>query len=113
MDIRHLSNSLYTAKGWMKLTGVLLFVQGVFTALSIVGIIVAWLPIWMGILLFQAAGAIERAYNLEDENALMECMAKLKTYFIIMGVLALIAVIGFVLAFMFGFMGAIMAGMSM
>ncbi|ACV26267.1 DUF5362 family protein [Kangiella koreensis] len=112
MDIRQLSSSLYSAKGWMKLTAVLLFVQGVFTALSIIGIVVAWLPIWMGVLLFQAAGAIERAYNSEDEMALAESLGKLKTYFIIMGVLSLIAVIFVVLAFMLGFLGAITSNMA-
>lgn len=112
MDIRQLSSNLYAAKGWMKLTGVLMFINGVFTALSIVGIIIAWLPIWMGVLLFQSAGAIERAYNSEDENALVEALSKIKTYFVIMGVLSLIGVIFFAIAFMFGFLGAILSGLQ-
>ncbi len=42
------------SKGWLKFLGVLSIIGGVLSALTIVGILVAWLPIWMGVLLFQA-----------------------------------------------------------
>lgn len=109
MDIRQISNSLYSAKGWMKLSGVLLIINGVFIALTIIGILIAWLPIWMGVLLFQSAGAVERAYNSEDEAALVESLSKLKTYFVIMGVLSLIGIVLAALSFVGG-MAGIMAG---
>ena len=49
---------LYNAKGWMKFVGVLSIIYGVLVALSIIGILIAWLPIWIGILLFQSASAV-------------------------------------------------------
>lgn len=110
MDIRMLSSALYQAKFWMKLIGVLMIIYGVFAALTIVGIIIAWLPIWMGVLLFQAANAVEQAYLTEDENALFTSLTKIKTYFTIMGILTLIGLLFGVVGF-FGGM-AMLAGMG-
>ncbi len=88
--IAQLSEPLYAAKGWMKLAGVLSILYGVIMALTLIGLLVAWLPIWMGILLFQAANAIDEAHRASDEQAFLAAQAKLKTYFIITGVLALV-----------------------
>ena len=90
MDLKQVALPLYEARGWMKLLGVVMVITGVLTALTIVGIIIAWLPIWLGVLLFQAAGRIETAFATEDEMSLRESLAKLKTFFVIQGVLLLI-----------------------
>lgn len=103
MNIATLSEPLFRAKGWMKFIGVLMIIYGVLTALTIVGIVIAWLPIWIGVLLFQSAGLVERAHGQNDENAMIASLAKLKTYFTITGILALIgiclAVLGMILSF--------------
>lgn len=91
--IKELSVSLYQAKGWMKLLGVVMMIQGVLSAITIFGIVICWLPIWLGVLLFKAAGAIEGAQLTGNKQMFMESMAKLKTYFVINGVLMLIAVV--------------------
>ena len=108
MDIQALSEPLFRAKGWMKLVAVMMIIYGALTALSIIGIIIAWLPIWMGVLLFQSAGQIERAHTAGDEDALVTSLAKLKTYFTITGILTLIGICVFVLAFIFGISSAFM-----
>lgn len=112
ISIRELSYDLYTCKGWMKLVGVMSILGGAMYAITIVGIIVAWLPIWIGILLFQSANAVGQAYESDNKAALKVALAKLKTYFIIMGILTLIGVIVGVLAFFFGFLGAGLAALS-
>ena len=104
--IKELSVPLYNCKGWMKLIGIMYIISGAIQALTIFGIIVAWLPIWIGVLLFQSAGAIEQAYEADSKAAMMTSLSKLKTYFIIMGVLTLIGIIGGLLAFFFVFLGA-------
>lgn len=110
--IQDLSSPLYSAKGWMKLIGVFMIIYGVLIALSIIGIVIAWLPIWMGVLLFQAASNIEQANAGGDKAALYTSLAKLKTYFTIMGVLILITLILGIVGFIFGIGGAMMAGMQ-
>ncbi len=107
--VRDLSMPLAAGKGWMKFLGIMYIIQGVFTALSIVGIIIAWLPIWLGVLLNQSAGAIERAQVSGDEAAMRVCMDKLRTFFAIQGVLMLIGIIFGVLMLLF--YGAVIAAM--
>lgn len=102
--ISKLSFPLYQCKGWMKLVGVMSIIGGVLQILTIFGIIAAWLPIWTGILLFQSANATAEAYETENQGALLRSLSRLKTYFIIMGVLTLIGIIICVL-FLFGILG--------
>ncbi len=91
--VRELSTPLAAGKGWMKFLGIMFIIQGVFTALSIIGILIAWLPIWLGILLNQSATSIERAQMSGDEAAMRMSLDKLRTFFAIQGVLMLIGII--------------------
>lgn len=93
---RDISFPLYNAKFWLKLVGILSIVYGALLAITIIGIIVAWLPIWLGILMFQTGKSIEAAFNNNDKAALMKAMNDLKTYFTIQGILALIGIIGLI-----------------
>ena len=106
--VTELSTPIYQAKGWMKLVGILMIIYGVMVALSIIGIVIAWLPIWMGVLLFQAASNAEQANMSGDQTALYTSLAKLKTYFTIMGIMTLISLILTVVAFALGLTGAIL-----
>ncbi|HTV86423.1 MAG TPA: DUF5362 domain-containing protein [Dyella sp.] len=100
-SLQDLIQPLASGKGWMKFVGIMFIVQGVVTALTIVGILIAWLPIWTGVLLVQAAGALENAQLSGDAFALKESFAKLRTYFVIQGVLYLVGIAMMVLYFMF------------
>jgi hypothetical protein len=93
----------------MKLLGVLMILYGAIVALSIVGIIVAWLPIWLGILLFQAASTAEEAHINDNADELLAALKRLKTYFTIMGVLTLIGLLFALLGLFLG-MGGMMYG---
>ena len=75
----------------------LLIIYGIITALTLVGIIIAWLPIWMGVLLFQAGSRAESAAVTKQPVELVTMMDKLKVYFIIQGVLAIIGLVSVVI----------------
>ena len=75
-----------------------MLVYGIFLALSIVGIIIAWLPIWLGILLMQASSRIKEAHLAGSKEALIKAQNNLSTYFTVYGVLALIGIIGSLIA---------------
>lgn len=107
--VREFSAPLAAGKGWMKLIGIVMIIQGVLTALTIVGIIVAWLPIWLGVLLMQSGSAAERANMAGDEASFRMAMDKLHTYFVIQGVLVIIGIVVFVL--MLIFYGAVIAAL--
>ncbi len=91
--VRELSVPIYQAKGWLKFLGILSIIGGIGQALSIVGILFAWLPIWMGVLMYQAGSNIESAAQYGDKFGFLRSMSSLKTYFVLQGVLTLLAII--------------------
>lgn len=105
--IREVSFSLTRYAGWMKFLGIAAIIYGVMTAFSIIGIIVAWLPIWMGYLLVKAAGKAKTATTYGDRYALEEAMQNIGNYFIINGIVLIILLLASfaILAaiFIFGF----------
>jgi len=102
--VQQITMPLFQVKGWMKLLGVVMIVQGIVAVFTIVGIIICWLPIWLGVLLFQAAGFAETAQLTGDSTQLIQALSKIKTYFVINGVLMLITLV------MFGLMLLISGG---
>jgi hypothetical protein len=90
--VRELSVPIYQAKGWLKFLGILSIIGGIGQALSVVGIIFAWLPIWMGVLMYQTGSNIESAAQFGDKFSFLRSMSSLKTYFVLQGVLILLAI---------------------
>ena len=85
------------SKGWLKFLGVISIIYGILTAITIVGILIAWLPIWMGVLLFQAGSRADTAALTKDSSQLVTMMDKLRVYFMIQGVLAIIVLAALVI----------------
>lgn len=97
---------LYRGRFWLQLIGVLSIIAGGLHALatlvlladgqalgSIPSLAMAAVFTWIGLALLGAAGAIDRGYRDDDRHAIHQGMARLKTYFTIIGVLALIGVV--------------------
>src|SRR5450759_800780 len=91
--VQELSVPIYQARGWLKFLGVLFIIGGIGQVLTIVGILFAWLPIWMGWLMFQAGSSINAAGQFGDKFAFLRSLGNLKTYFVLQGVLVLIGII--------------------
>ncbi|NIA23934.1 MAG: hypothetical protein GWP04_00020 [Gammaproteobacteria bacterium] len=106
--VQDAAKPLFQAKGWMKLLAVLSIGGGALYALTIVGIIVAWLPIWIGVLLWQSAGAAEDAHTTGNPDRFLVSQTKLKTLFTVYGVVALVGlIVGIIALIVLG--GAIIA----
>ena len=101
--VKEIAGPLYEAKGWMKFLGVLMIIYGALMVLTIWGIIICWLPIWMGILLLNAGKGVETAFQSGNKADLTAGLGKLKTFFTIYGILALIGIV-------FMIIGLIVAG---
>ena len=101
--VKELSHPLYSSKGWIKLVGVLLLIYGIFAALTLVGIIIAWLPIWLGILLIQSSNRIADAQLSGDKFAMIKAQSNLGTYFTIYGVLTLLGIVFGIIVFIVAF----------
>lgn len=83
---------IYASKGWMKLLGIVSIMYGALLAITIIGLLLAWMPIWIGVLLMQSAKKAEVAYQVGDEADAIESLSKLKTMFTIYGVLTIISI---------------------
>ncbi|MFZ0492775.1 MAG: DUF5362 domain-containing protein [Acidimicrobiia bacterium] len=101
IPVRQAARPLYESKTWMKLLGVISIVSGVLGVISIFGIVFAWLPIWLGVLLWQSGKAVEAAHETGDAARFLESQGKLKTYFLITGIASLIGIILMVIAILF------------
>ncbi len=84
---------LPSAAGWMKLLGTLSIIQGVLIAITIIGLVIAWLPIWMGILLNRAADQAKVAHASGDERSAITATTSLQTIFKVYGVIVLIVLV--------------------
>jgi hypothetical protein len=87
-----LENMRRTARdmaGWLKFIGIVTFLSGLPAALTIVGLVVAWVPLWLGVLLVQAGSAAQRG----DDEDLLVIFQKLRTFFMIQGIMMVIAFI--------------------
>lgn len=106
--IREIGSPIYEGRGWIKFLGVISIAGGIIYALSIIGIVIAWLPIWMGVILYQSATKMEQAYAAGDKRGFHESMDKLKLYFMIQGILTLIGIVFAIIALSVGMLGVVL-----
>ncbi|RKX71009.1 hypothetical protein DRP53_03005 [candidate division WOR-3 bacterium] len=92
---------------WMKFLGVLSIISGIIAAFTIVGIVIAWLPIWMGVLLFQAGSFAKKAKEENKGEHLAGMMKKLKTFFLIDTITVIISIVFALIAIALGILGGL------
>ena len=102
LTVMNVMKPLSDAAGWMKLLGVLSIVSGIFLALTIIGLLFAWLPIWVGVLLLRAANDSQNAVRSGGEVEAVSATGNLSTIFKIYGIITAIylgiAVLGILIA---------------
>lgn len=91
--VANVMRPLQDAAGWMKLVGTLAIIYGVLLAITIVGLIIAWLPIWMGILVNRAADDARAATMAGDEARAIAATNSLGTIFKVYGVIVLLGIV--------------------
>jgi len=91
--VQEFSLPIFIGKGWMKFQGVLLILYGILVIFTIIGILICWIPIWMGALLIGSSNKIESARTTGSKADFHQSLSKIKTYFVINGVIALIGII--------------------
>ena len=78
--------------GWIKFLGITSIIGGGLYALTIVGIIIAWMPIWIGVILLKVANGSREVADGKVES-LGDMLGSLKTFFILSGVLTIISIV--------------------
>jgi hypothetical protein len=100
--VRKLSETASGSSTWMKFLGVMMIIDGVMLAVTGIGLLVCWLPIWLGVILFQAAGDAEMA-SKGAAARLLDYVQRLNRFFLIHGILALLVlVVSLIMLFVFG-----------
>ena len=80
------------SSGWIKFLGVLSVIQGIFLIFTIWGILVCWLPIWIGVILYRAAGDADMATRGAPAR-LEGFLQRINRYFLIQGIMTLLAIL--------------------
>jgi 1,4-dihydroxy-2-naphthoate octaprenyltransferase len=81
----------------MRLASVALILQGVFSILSLWGILVCWIPFWMASLLSSAIKSVTTAFETDDSAEMQNAMDKIAKYFRVFGILTIVMIIVFFL----------------
>ena len=95
--IKELTIKAQNMTGWMKFLGIITIISGAFGVLSIVGIVFAWIPIWLGVLLIQAGARATNAQITNNPKELVLMLEKLRLYFVIQGILLIIMIVVFII----------------
>ena len=94
VQINNLIFPLYQSLFWIRLFAVCLIFYGALITVTGIGVLVAWIPIWIGMLLLLTAKAISLAYKENDEQAFMQFVSRLKTIFTLLGLSSVALIIG-------------------
>ena len=104
MDVHVLLASLIRNSFWLKILGAFFIVYGVIICMSIVGLVIGWLPISLGMLLFSAAKRLDVIEEYDSPEDAVESIEKISLYFKISGIVTLVYAVffvGFLLYFFF------------
>ena len=82
-QIKRLSAIIATGSVWMKLLAITMFLLGLLLTISIVGLLIAWLPLWQGINLCGAANRAKQAVYTGSEHDLIQALDKIRRSFTI------------------------------
>ncbi len=104
--MRYLIMPLYQGKGWLKFIGVLMIAYGVLACLTGIGALLGWIPIWLGVMLYQSGKSIEQAVSTGDKQMALDSLNKLGTFFMMKGIMI---AIGFGLSIVVSIVAIILA----
>ncbi len=94
--VKDFASYINAQSGWLKFVGVMLIIAGAINALTIVGLLVAWLPIWSGVLLIKAANSAKLAEMAGTTDSMEDALYRLGLFFKINGITMLVMTIAYV-----------------
>lgn len=100
---------LCAGRGWIRFVGILLLIYGVILGVSVIGLLVAWIPLWLGVLLLRAADNATAAAERNDIRALRDYITNISGFFKIAGV---VFIVSFCSGLLFAFLAMFLASVS-
>lgn len=101
--VAYVIEPLRRTRNWIRFLAILMFVAGGMNLLSIVGLLVAPIPIAIGVLLWQAGSALGE----DDPERLRAATSRLRQVFMVYSALAVLALVGVGLMIGLGFFAAV------
>ena len=95
MEVQMLLASLIKNTTWMKILGVILIVTGVIWCITIFGIVLGWIPIWLGVLLFSSARRLDVVKEQDSASDAVVSIEKISLFFKISSIATLAYVVFF------------------
>lgn len=108
--VKDLASYISANRFWMKFFAILMIIYGALQALTLVGIVIAWLPIVSGLLLLKAANSALMAENTGTVETIEDALYRIGLFFKINGIMAMVAVV-LMLIFAVGFF--VMGGVAL
>ena len=86
---------LSSSKGWIMFFGIMNIISAAVVTIATlgIGILVAWIPLMLGIFLISAANKIKNYLLLGNPVSLVEYHRKMKNFFVTVGVLTIISIV--------------------
>lgn len=106
-DVIQVSKPLYQSRNWLRLIGILLIINGAVITITGIGVLIAWLPIWLGVLLLKTAQAIRVAHQCGSQAMLELSLQRLRFTFTVMGVSVLLLLAGTIALAAYYYQGAL------
>ncbi|MCF6192259.1 MAG: DUF5362 domain-containing protein [Candidatus Hydrothermae bacterium] len=97
-----MDHALRGLRPWLRFLGILNLIMGVLEALTVVGLVVAWVNLWLGYLLYQAAGRADEVLATGSQESLVGFLEKLRLFFMILGLLTVVLLLAGVAFFLLG-----------
>lgn len=89
--------NMLTMSKWMQFMAVVFYVLGGLYVVSCIGLIVCWVPILMGLWLWQSAQEFQKLVQDGQEHSFDTAIEKLKTYFMFTGIVTIVIIVLYVL----------------
>jgi hypothetical protein len=101
-QIKHVSRPLAYASGWMKFLAIISVLTAVYAVVAAWWTVFwMWLQVWLAFLLWKAADGAGRASDSGDAETLQDGLDRLRLYFKISGILALLGLISVIFGIFF------------
>jgi type IV pilus assembly protein PilA len=87
--IKSLAATLASSSGWMRFFAIMMYIAGGLYVLTIWGVLIAWAPIWLGVIVWRAATRADAARASGRKEDLNGALDSVRLYYKLMGILSI------------------------
>ena len=100
--IQDLGQNIVRYNIWIKILAITTIIQGIILVCTIIGILVAWLPIWTGIVLWKMSNNFKNAVNTGETVEFETALSRMRLFFKLSGITILLTIMFYIFIAIFG-----------